>query len=102
MVPSFWSVPTWKAAVFMHRDVALLEQVFSHQVQNTKHFLLLFILGTSSLFKAFAKHGLDSDVEEGINSDTESEEEGRDDGAPEQKQDDTPLGKQGDTAGTVH
>ena len=32
LVPSFWSVHNWKAAVFMHHDFALLEQVFSRQV----------------------------------------------------------------------
>ena len=87
----------------MHHDVALLEQGFPTKFeQTTKPFLLLFILGTSSLFEAFAKRGLDSDVDETTNSDTESEEEGCEDGHSEEKQNDTPFIQDGDTAGTVH
>ena len=86
----------------MHHDIALLKQVCFHKLETTKHFLLVIIFGTCSLFKAFSKNPLESDVEEGMNSDTESEEEEREDGAEEQKQDDTPSVKEGDTAGTVH
>ena len=86
----------------MYHDIAVLEQVCFHKLETTKHFLLLIIFGTCSLFKAFSKNLLETDFEEGMNSDTESKEEGREDGAQEQKQDDTPLGKEGDTPGTVH
>jgi len=30
LVPSFWSHKNWKAAIFMHHDVAVLEQVGYH------------------------------------------------------------------------
>ena len=57
--------------------------------QTTKPFLLLLLLGTSSLLKAFAQRDVDSDVQEINNSDTESEEEGADDGQSEQKEAET-------------
>ena len=57
--------------------------------QTTRPFLLLFLLGTSSLLKAFAQRDVDSDVEEILNSDTESEEEGGADGQSEQKEAET-------------
>ena len=57
--------------------------------QTTKPFLLLLLLGTSSLLKAFAQRDVDSDVQEMNNSDTESEEEGADDGQSEQKEAET-------------
>ena len=34
LTPSFWSVPNWKAGIFMHHNVQLLEQVFLHQVRT--------------------------------------------------------------------
>jgi len=46
LTPSFWSVPNWKAAIFMHHNVQLLEQVFLHQVRtNNQTFSALITFG---------------------------------------------------------
>ena len=86
--------------MFMHHDIAVLEQVSLHKLQTTKHFVRVFIFGTCSLSKAFRKDPLELDVEEAINSNIDSDEEERD-GTAEHKEDDTPLGKEVDTAGIV-
>ena len=46
LVPSFWSVPNWKAAIFMHHDHQLLEQLFFHKVRkNHQTFSALISFG---------------------------------------------------------
>ena len=42
-------------------------------IQTTKHFGLVFIIGTCSLSKAFAKDPLESDIDEVDNSQSETE-----------------------------
>ena len=49
LVPSFWSWPMWKSAIYIQYDVVVLEQVCYHtSLLTSKLFAHFLILGTSS------------------------------------------------------